>query len=174
MIEGPEKQVVFADIGQFRQTVQRLFAVEGPDDPPALGGGIGIDLHAARNGVFIGDVDALAVGRELPVVVGALHGAVDQAALRQIGADMRAIGALHDRLSIGAAIDDHPRAKEILADDLPCRKVIGEHQRVPVFQVRAVVLLTVNTAGKFLLRPDQGGRFELSVRHQGSPYFLAN
>jgi hypothetical protein len=62
---------------------------------------------------FARNVHAIAVGAELPVVVGAAHRAIDEAALRKIRAYVRAVGALHHRPPLGIAIDDDPRAEEI-------------------------------------------------------------
>src|SRR5438045_953926 len=80
------------------------------------------------------------------MMVGAAHAAVDDLSLGKIGADMRTVGALDDRLTFRAPIDDYSRAEKIPPDDHPGTKLRCQHQRVPVLQISAVVLAPVLTA----------------------------
>ncbi len=78
-------------------------------------------------------------------MVGIAHAAVDDLSLGKIGADMRAVSALHDRLTFRAPINDDPRAEKIAPDDGSGTQIRGQHQRVPVLQIGSVVLAPILT-----------------------------
>src|SRR6185437_5312681 len=106
-------------------------AVKSPKQAPFLGGGIIVELGARRNLVARGNVGAFAVAGEAPVVIGAAHLAIDQFATGEVGADMRAIGALNYRPVVGVAIEDDSRAEKRLADELAGLQFAREMDRVP-------------------------------------------
>src|SRR6185312_9348649 len=101
------------------------------DQAPFLGGGIIIELGARRNFVAGRNLGAFAVAGETPMVIGTAHVAVDQLAAGEIGADMRAIGALHHGFAAGVTIKNDPGAKKRLADELALLQFAREMDRVP-------------------------------------------
>jgi hypothetical protein len=68
---------------------------------------------------------------ERPVVIGAAQPAIDHLPDREIGAEMRAPGALHHRLARRIAPRDDPRAEEIAADHVAGRQLARQADRVP-------------------------------------------
>src|SRR6516225_6139429 len=94
-----------------------------PRSAPGLSGRIAEDCRDRRDLVAGRDVDAVAGGVEPPMVIGAADLPVDALAQRQIGAEMRAPGVLHDRPARAISISDNSGSEKIDADDGPIVEV---------------------------------------------------
>jgi hypothetical protein len=68
-------------------------------------------------------VHAVAGGVEPPMVIGAADLPIDALTERQIGAEMRAPGTLHDRPARSISISDDAGSEKIDADDGPIIEV---------------------------------------------------
>ena len=143
---GLEDQFPLLGAGHARPPEQGGVAVESPDQPPGLGRGIGEDARGRRDLVAGRDVHASAVGPIAPIVEGTADLPFDHVPDRQIGAEMRAIGALHHHLALPIAVEDDARAEKIYAEHSVRTKLAREPDREPGLvkadAVRSAGLLT--------------------------------
>src|SRR5262245_27184541 len=120
------------------------FPIERPDEAPRLRARIGRDPGPRWNLVARRNVHAAAAAVETPVVVGAADLPTHHLTYRQVGAQVGAVRALHQRLPGLVPVEDHPRAQEIPAHDLAAAQLARQRQREPGLMKagrRAVLLL---------------------------------
>jgi len=114
---GFEGELALGGPGDARHIEQGCLAIERPYEAPGLGRRIGENPGARRDLVACRNVNADAGVVEPPVMIGAAELSIDDFADRVIGPEMRAPGALHDRLSAGTAINNDTGAEEIHTED---------------------------------------------------------
>src|SRR5215831_21158644 len=85
---GFESELVLFDPWDARHIEQRRLAIEGPNEPPGLGGGIGENHGAWRDLVARRNVSAGAGGAEPPVMIGAADLVIYEVTDREVGAKM--------------------------------------------------------------------------------------
>ena len=128
---GFESQLALFDPGDARHIKQRSLTIEAPNESPCFCRRIGENPGAPRDLVACWDVSADAGILEPPVMIGAADLTIDNLADREVGPEMRAPGALHDRLSSGTAIDRDTCPEEVYTEDGAPSELAGTSNRKP-------------------------------------------
>ena len=97
---GLVAELAFVDVGNAWWRKERYLAVESPDESPGLGARIGPDPGAGRDLIAGRNVDTPTRAIESPVMIRAADLPLDELTDGKIGAEVRAISALDQRLAV--------------------------------------------------------------------------
>ena len=128
---GAEIEIRFGVAGKIGNVVQRLDAVEGPDQSPLLGGRKSEQVRRFGDFVGGGNFSAYAVLAVLPMMERAADVIADDFAEAQVGAEMAAERAHHCGASALATIRDHTVLEDVAADGLAGENFVGARDRIP-------------------------------------------